>query len=603
MKPFRLPILLIVVWLAASCAKQGYPSGGPVDRQPPEVKGVSPASESTNYSAKKFRIDFDEYVTMKDVDNNVLISPPMSSKPEYTTKGHSLIVKLTDTLAANTTYLFQFKGAIVDFNEGNALPSFEYVFSTGDLLDSMTISGKVLDALTQNAPETPVTVMAYEKKHDNDTLGDSIVAKTGPTYQTRTSSDGTFEFNYIRPAEYKIIALDDADRNLRYSASEGIAWLDTAVSAWQMPRRTPDSSGRGQNVQLSPDSTAEASIQPSSQTSSDTQAIGQSNNQTNSQPILLNISLKEVAQQRVLAKQFADRGCVQIVTQCPMHNPTVESDSIVWNLCAKRDTLNIWTLRQSRDSVHIVLSDSATSLNDTIVLKYREPRKTKRRNDTPEPELNKLQSLVTSQHPFFDTMRVRLEIPSAVTSFDSIPLMLLDDSTVSYARFQLKADSTVSYSPQSLTTTADILPYEPLKQAGKYTIKIGAKLFRDLYGRYNDSLAITTTVTSAEDYGTLSLELKKISTPLNRPVIQLLNDKNTTVSQQTPIDSKVTFSNLPPATYRVRLFEDIDGNGQWTPGDYYLHRQPEPMFYFQKNLQLRSNWEMSETWELNPVSE
>ena len=220
-----------------SCAKQGYPSGGPVDKQPPVVKGVSPASETTNFNAKRFRIDFDEYVTMKDADNNVLISPPMSAKPEYTTKGHSLIVKLSDTLTPNTTYLFQFKNAIVDFNEGNPLPSFDYVFSTGNTVDSMTISGTVTDALTQQAPEATLTVMAYEATSIPDSIGDSIVAKLSPAYQTRTASDGSFRFNYIRPGQYKVVAIDDADKNLRYATSEAIAWLDSPIRAYKMPKK------------------------------------------------------------------------------------------------------------------------------------------------------------------------------------------------------------------------------------------------------------------------------------------------------------------------------------------------------------------------------
>lgn len=559
MKGIHKTILLLAPLLLASCAKQGYPSGGPVDKQPPVVKAVLPESETTNFQAKKFRLDFDEYVVMKDADNNVLISPPMASKPEYSTKGHSLIVKLTDSLASNTTYLFQFKGAIVDFNEGNPLPSFEYVFSTGPQLDSMTLSGKVLDALSQQPPDGSITIVAHEITNDCDTLGDSIVAKAMPAYQTRSAADGSFCFNYIRPGSYRIFALDDSDKNLRYSASEAIAWLDSTVTPTAMPKKATNS----------------VSEQPILSDSS----FGH--------PILLQLSLKEVLQQRVTSKQFTSRGCVQITTQSPLQNPTVEADSVVWTLSADRDTLSLWTLQAQRDSIHIVLTDSATALTDTIVLKYREPKKN-RRNDESQMTMNTISPLIGSSHPWFDTMRVRFEAPLATSDPDSVAILMLSDSSLTYASLQL----------DTVRVVAQIVPSSPLKQGEKYRISIPAGICRDIYGRYNDSLSVVTTLTSSEDYGILSIDITKRPDNQTSLIAQLLGEKDAVVRQLPVEGSTITFSNLKPASYRVRLVYDLDGDGHWTPGDYYLRQQPEPVVYFPKTLQLRANWEMSETWEL-----
>ena len=160
-------ILVLMVAAIAGCAKQGYPNGGPKDEQPPKAVGAKPQNESRNFNSRQFSIAFDEYIVVKDANNNVLISPPMREKPEYVTKGKRLVVKLHDTLQPDATYLFQFKGAIVDFTEGNVLPSFEYVFSTGDRMDTMMLAGRVLNARDGKPWKETVTVMAYKEEGYN----------------------------------------------------------------------------------------------------------------------------------------------------------------------------------------------------------------------------------------------------------------------------------------------------------------------------------------------------------------------------------------------------------------------------------------------------
>ena len=154
-------VLALLLTAIAGCAKQGYPSGGPKDEQPPKVVGTKPANESRNFDSRQFSIAFDEYIVVKNAENNVFISPPMREKPEFVTKGMRLVVKLNDTLQPDATYLFQFKGAIVDFTEGNVLPSFEYVFSTGERMDTMMLAGRVLAARDGKPWKEAVTVMAY----------------------------------------------------------------------------------------------------------------------------------------------------------------------------------------------------------------------------------------------------------------------------------------------------------------------------------------------------------------------------------------------------------------------------------------------------------
>ena len=160
-------ILVVLSVFLSACAKQGMPSGGPKDVTPPKMRNAQPDNGTLNFNSNGFYVEFDEYVVLKDADNNILVSPPLKNKPDYRTKGHGIQVRLHDTLQPNTTYLFQFKNAVADFNEGNLLPSFEYVFSTGSSIDSMTLRGRVLDAHSLEARKETVTVILTDASDKN----------------------------------------------------------------------------------------------------------------------------------------------------------------------------------------------------------------------------------------------------------------------------------------------------------------------------------------------------------------------------------------------------------------------------------------------------
>ena len=224
---FSLSVLLLI----SSCARQGFPSGGEKDTEPPKALGAKPANESRNFAAHEFYIQFDEYVVLKNPSENVLISPPLEYKPEYTTKGKGVLVRIQDTLRPNATYLFQFKEAIVDFTEGNPLPSYEYVFSTGDSLDTMMLAGRVLDARSGKPWKESVTVMAYRVESGKWKVeSDTMAAAVQPDYVTRCDKEGHFAFHYIPAGDYRLVALEDKNRNLRVDAADPAAW-DTVATA------------------------------------------------------------------------------------------------------------------------------------------------------------------------------------------------------------------------------------------------------------------------------------------------------------------------------------------------------------------------------------
>ena len=184
-KVLQLVSVSILLLLVVQCAKRGTPTGGPKDETPPVLVRADPPNYTTNFDRKEIRIYFDEYIKLKDISKNLIVSPPMDPKAQVSPQGSAsryIDIQITDTLTPNTTYQFNFGESVTDNNEGNAFPFFKYVFSTGDYIDSLNVTGVIRDALLQK-PDEYVTVMLYEA---DSTYSDSIVYKDVPRYITNT---------------------------------------------------------------------------------------------------------------------------------------------------------------------------------------------------------------------------------------------------------------------------------------------------------------------------------------------------------------------------------------------------------------------------------
>lgn len=529
-------ILLLVVAAVAGCAKQGYPNGGPRDEQPPKAVGTKPQNESRNFDGRQFAIAFDEYIVVKDADNNVLISPPMREKPEYITKGKRLIVKLNDTLQPNATYLFQFKGAIADFTEGNVLPSFEYVFSTGDRMDTMMLAGRVLGARDGKPWKETVTVMAYKAER---ATSDTVAATEQPDFITRCDKDGVFAFHYIPAGSYRLVALEDKNRDLIVGSGESAAWEPALVQASDSIDST--------NVTL------------------------------------LRLSVPDRSIQRVVKSEFTASGRATIVTLLPMKNPTLTGDSLEWRLNDRRDTMMVWFLNSKCDSARLVLSD--TALQDTLKLRYRAPKQRRRRNFQQQTQSEALvRPLCSGDKAFYDDLRLAFTVPIAA---------MADSARVEVMRMK---DSSITYYPIVLDSTALSARIKATLLSGEeYQMRLRDSLFTDIFGQFSDSLVFKLT---PRDYGILSLQLtNKTGSPL---VVEVLDKNDTVVARRSVIASgEVRIDHLKADEYRLRAVLDSDANGVWTTGDYIKGRQPEYIVYYSKSLKLREKWELEEYWILS----
>ena len=571
-KALSLLFVLSLLSLVSACARQGYPTGGPKDETPPVALGTRPANESRGFDGKEFYIQFDEYVVLKNATENVLVSPPMKEKPEFTTKGKGVLVKLKDTLQANTTYLFQFKEAIADFTEGNLLPSYEYVFSTGEAMDTLMLDGQVVDARNGKAWKESVTVMAYrvesgerrvesgERRTENDTMATTVQ----PDYVTRCDKEGNFAFHYIPEGRYHLVALEDKNRNLRVDATDPVAWDTTLVASHPQARRLAVSDSIQDNLLA-------------------INAIKQSNNHA----ITLRLSVPESRQQRIMKSEFAEAGRITIVSQLPMQNPRIEDERAQWQwrLNEKRDTLTAWCFDAKRDSARLVISD--TGLQDTLKLRYTASRKGGRRMaGAKEEKAPLMKALCEGNKAYYDDLRLAFANPIVeVADSATAEVMHLKDSTVSRCAVVLDIGGIV----------ARIMATD-IKSGEQYRVRLAGGLFTDLYGNRNDSLVFTMT---PKDYGTLSIDIdNRMGSPL---VVEVLDSKDTVVASQALARSgNLRFLHLPSGDYRLRAVVDADSNGRWTPGDYRRQRQPEQSVLFEKTLSLREKWEMEERWTVEP---
>lgn len=223
----KMAVRLLVLGLIflSSCAQQVAPTGGMRDEIPPEVLAIQPPQEQLNYQGETIEIEFDEFISLKQLNQQLLASPPLKYDLETKIKGKTLIIEIQDTLQANTTYVLNFGDAIVDFRESNPLKAFQYVFSTGSVVDTLELNGRLIDAFTKEVVKDALVVL-----YDTTTL-DSLPYKEVPKYVSRTDKDGSFKLSNLKEGEYSIFSVSDENTNYLFDKpDEKVAFLDSTLS-------------------------------------------------------------------------------------------------------------------------------------------------------------------------------------------------------------------------------------------------------------------------------------------------------------------------------------------------------------------------------------
>ena len=225
MKPMRTWGWMLACAVLASCAQVGSPSGGPKDETPPQLVAAVPELGATQVDDRRMVLEFDEYVKASNWRSQLLVSPPLEGAVELQVRGREVWVSWDEALRAQTTYVFQFGDAVADVNEGNAATNLRHAFSTGPVLDTLAIRGRVLDALTGD-PQSGMRVMLFP----GTWAVDSVLAGATPSYVATTLEDGRFDVSFLPRAAFHVVAVRDENRNYAWEPGEEVALLERLVS-------------------------------------------------------------------------------------------------------------------------------------------------------------------------------------------------------------------------------------------------------------------------------------------------------------------------------------------------------------------------------------
>ena len=522
-----------------SCATVDKPAGGRSDYDPPVPLSYSPENYSANFKAKKIEVVFDERIKYKNLNKELVVSPPIPDilqriKPSATMPTKKMEIDLSDVeLLPNTTYTLNFGNSVGDNHEGTAIPNFKYVFSTGEKIDSLTIGGIVEDAFLGNFDPKTV-IMLYRV---DSTFNDSTIFKERPRYFTRLADqkDSTFRIDNIAPGTYQLIALVNEASNQMYNQTKDkIAFFPRYIEL-----REPETVGYRLRL-------AQAR-RP--------YKIYQGVNQ---QKGLIQIAVDGLDPQDSILRISPEL-------------PDTARDYYLFN--KERDTLRYWFTSDEKDSILFAVKRNG-SASDTISARIRKPA---------EVEFKRIistQGLELDGHVFIDANKPIGEInPQYV--------QLLDKDSLSRP-FSLKLDSTTF-------TRAEIL--FPIAQSNNYRITILPGAIKSILGEeVKDTARIALKTKSVEDYGMLTVN--PVSFHQFPIIVQLVTPDKNTVVKEAILDKpgKAIFKLIVPAKYLLRVIFDTNGNGRWDTVDYLKKQQPEHVQYMNEFITIRPLWEEEVEW-------
>jgi hypothetical protein len=574
--------------LCWSCAQQGSPSGGPRDEDPPVVVESEPPNYSTQFEAKKVLITFDEYIVLENVNQELIVSPPMEEQPEVKLRKKTLVIEIVDTLKSNTTYTFNFGDAIKDLHEGNKLQNFEYVFSTGDVLDSMSVRGTLKYAETLELPEEPVSIMLYTD------LRDSVPLLDIPLYVGRSNDSGVFSVNNLRPDEYKVFALKDGNNNLIFDLpTEEIAYLDSSLilNADKIRQLLGDTLVTA----IVPDTVAT----DSSGVMTDSIADRGPDYRAIYVDMILFTEASEI--QYLTDNAREDRRKLELVFALPLSDsfsyrtlqPAGETPPRFLDYFSKnRDSLTLWVMDSTdykKDSIQLVVDYTVKDTteqyiirSDTLLFSYREQQTRSRRGEEAEKEEEKLEIRTIRNNGNQDLHRdlsFLLDLPVGNLNDSLVSLFHIPDSVEIPVPFQLKTDSLNPYAAYLSASWESASQYRLLALPGAIS---------SIYPVPHDTLDISFKTRDLEFYGQILLTLENVR---NQVVVQLFGGKNLVAERLVVKDGQYAFPFLTPREYSLKFIHDLNGNGKWDTGDYLENRQPEPVELLPTTVEVRSNWD------------
>lgn len=602
-----LATLPLLAGLAAACASIGSPDGGRYDETPPRVVRSNPENQAVNTDKKRITILFDEYVKLENASEKIVVSPPQREMPNIRADGKRVKIELYDTLRPNTTYTIDFGDAVVDNNEGNPLGLFTYSFATGPQIDTMEVSGTVLNA----ADLEPIKGILVGLHAD---LSDSAFLTRPLDRVSRTNGSGKFTIKGIAPGTYRIYALKDADGDFTFNQKSEVLAFDTVLVR---PSCAPD---------LRFDTLWRDTLHYDS-----IRAVPYTHFYPDN--IVLKAFLEEGQERHLLKTERAVPNRFTLFFTAPSDSLPVirgldfdERDAFLVEASAHNDTLTYWmpdTTLAYRDTLTFALTYQETDTlgrlvtrTDTLELAPKQTRarqlkeRQKKIEDWEKEQRKKRRrnknASVGEENPFLNAYLEFSCYPGGTIDPDqnltftfNEPLMQVDTSAL---HFYQRVDTNWVEAPflflpvkgtlRSYRLYAEWLPKH------QYKFEADTLAFTNVYGLSTRPFKQDVRVRSLDDYSSLFVKLELADTGA---VVQLLNKSDKVVRTSRAVNGEAEFFFVKPGEYYMRLFIDSNGNGQWDTGDYRSGRQAEEVFYFPKPLVLRAKWEVEQEWDVRGI--
>ena len=600
MKIKHIAILALVAAMIVACASIGSPDGGPYDETPPVFLGSSPEPFALGVKEKRVTFEFDEFVKIEKAAEKVVVSPPQITPPEIKTNGKKIVVQLDDSLKANTTYSIDFSDAIVDYNEGNPLGNFAILFSTGEQIDTLAVSGTVLNA----ANLEPLKGILVGLHSD---LSDSAFTTKPFDRVSRTDADGRFTIRGIAPGSYRAYALQDVNQNYMFDQkNEMIAFLDSLVTPYTELRTYQDTTWIDSLTVDTIRSVPYVHYLPDD---------------------LVLLAFTEAPTQRYLTKVerpelnrfsiFFSLGSDSLPLLTPLNFP--QDDAYIVQASADYDSITYWmkdSLVYYQDTLSFALTyeytDTAGLLvprTDTLNLVPKKTRakilqeEEKKRKEAEKEREKRMKRGDTIPEVKPQPQYLSIKIKGG-TSMDLNRNVLIDFNEpiaqydVEGIHLQKKVDTLWVDEPHLFRQRRNaLMGYELLgewRPEVEYRVVIDSAAFVGLYGLGNKKQEEKLKFKSLDRYSTLYLTLPNA---LPGYTVQLLGGGEKVARQQKVVKGEADFFFLAPGTYHIRLFNDRNGNGVWDTGLYESKEAAEEVYYFPGKIETRENWDYTQEWD------
>jgi len=616
MRQSRYFILGLFALVLAACASMSsqFPDGGRYDEEPPEVVSAQPANKATGVKSKKASISFNEFIKLDNPSEKVIVSPPQNEMPNIRVVGKSIKIDLYDSLQANTTYTIDFSDAIQDNNEGNPMGLYTYSFSTGSQIDTMEVSGTVLNAENLE-PIKGILVGLYRC---DSTFADSTF-RTMPLQRVgRTNGSGAFTIKGVASGEYRAFALKDMDNDYRFSQkSELIAFDTVTFSTTAKPDLRPDTvwvdTSHYEKIRMVP----YMHFYPDNLTLLAFQEAGQDQHLLKTErlkPEMFTLYFTAPADTLPTIEGF-NFDASALVPEPSQHNDTIN----YWipdTLVAWQDTLSFKLTYLETDTLGQLVSrtDTLEMVPKQTHAKLEKERQKKIEEWVKEREKKQKRSqepLPPEENPYeVEYLEVQIKPSGSLDPNQNVnltfsqPIIAFDTTCV---RFVEKVDS--NYIPRPYLLIPDSINqrrytlYAEWQPKGAYELVIDSMAFKGVLGNVSKGMKNTFRVRSLDEFGTIFVKLTNLNLKEGeQAIVQLMNRSDKPVAQQVAVNDRADFFYLKPSEYFLRLLIDRNGNGKWDTGCYDDNLQPEEVFYFPKPITAKAKWDMEQTWDVRGIA-